>query len=1535
MQKHRISTNVGRDQKVVVELKNDFDLLEILSLKFTQTEAYTSMCSDYGVVCGRIFVNNGFGVPNARVSIFIPVSDEDSNDPVISALYPYTTVNDSDENGYRYNLLPKRKQHGGHEPTGTFPDQLDILTREEVLEVYEKYYKYTVKTNNAGDFMIWGVPVGTQTIHVDVDLSDIGCFSLRPDDFIRQGKGVDNFKNTYSFKSSEDLNSLPQIISFNQTIEVYPFWGNEDLCEIGITRTDFDLSSQGVKVEPKAYLIGSIYSDQGKNTLNKNCRPRSAMGRKCDLTTFAAEIEMIRFTSSKDSLGRPILETYQIEEDVDDDGSFVVPLPMNMEYQYTNEFGETEITNDPNKGIPTSACYRFRISGKNNELGRVRFVGSYLLPNIREYNSDIDGSYAFSLDWNDYPSPAVSSTVIFNQVYGSYFPEDYFFRFTYNKVYTVSSYIGSHFKGGKDNYIGIKDISPKEEDDCESSTVTPPINYGWRRFSFSILLAVVISVFERIIYTAFIGALQILIIPFQFLLTIRIYIRALGATLIDVRPFRFFDSLVIEPLQRFGTVNLPIVVYPECESCEDFSSEQIIIPSNRPDELYCKVGEGTAIRDTVDINGTPYTPICDPDNTIDEFILSASGSGLPSYSFTGLTPTCNGTSTGKTLDEIYTFSNLPINNTTYFIVLKSYLPHGSANSFELDRISSLEVDTYAELTIDNLTNCGGNIGYIGTINNNYGWLVYRLGINGIDPKLDFPCPCPTDDCFEGRWCISDNYVLPFSQPTCSPTQIPNGTCDCTDPTSSQNTSINIDFQDAICNDVYDYVLYFHSSIKTCAGNIETILDDPSTMTPSTDWTNTVTKSSGTITRGLSYMVAFYYSEPTGYPSLSNIRISIGGGSTQPGPCTYGVYDIPTPVNNKWYVLRVDISDIEPDGGLTSYISKSGCMNYSVGCAGPISVTGSCCYSSISGDSVGNSSLTDFQWTGFTYEIYDSSLKLTQQSLTGSTGDLSLGCNTQNTIYDETLVKKTYCASNIDDDYNNTSLVTVQNGTSCTSLLPVGQIAYNVDNNPCATCSTRSGYSEFRKGTYTIIPAASSNNWLYNFKLIREYTRRKLINKVFCEGVVNYSFIENWLAGSLYLFAFKARVRWDDEENLDLNVRGTNYCKNLLYYKVSEKSSGGAVKRFYYRSTKWNGSIFQKTSSGSEFSTLRHPTTIMDLGPRDEFIKEICVDPSLDPNCSVVRSIGPTSFQNFKEMFGLYINYRLDTNNTFEYRDFFQNNGFSSYFPFNTTKEILNGDVLQLISMNSEVGVDEFDLQNRYYGQYSPLILDPDTYSQLFTSQNGNSNGPLPINFVLDDDGYRVRVCLNEPGRLTESSQIVPFFYWDKQGPGFGEGYNQSWDYDTIRTHRLQGMTYNYAFTGDTTYNYVLFPMTKDYSGNTFTITGADVNDDSFNVEDTTDVHLNYDNQEEGFTVLHITSGTTSNPLGGTLWIRVGSNGGWSGTTWNSDIDYILKPTKLNYNGNLQILSTPFLFYFGIRPGKTAVDKFVQLFGPKGAFPTSE
>lgn len=1394
MQKHRISTNIGVDNKVVVELKQDYDLLEILSLKFTQTEAYSSMCSDYGVVCGRVSVNNGFGVPNIRVSIFIPIQDEDVNDPVISALYPYTTVDDKNEEGYRYNLLPVRRQHGGHAPTGTFPDQSDVLTREEVLEVYEKYYKYTVKTNEAGDFMIWGVPVGSQTLHVDTDLSDIGCFSLRPDDFIRQGLGVDKFKNNYEFNSSNDIDSLPQIVSFNQTIEVYPFWGNEDLCEIGITRTDFDLSSRGVKIEPKAYLLGSVYSDQGKISVNKNCRPRGKMGRKCDLTTFGCNVEIMRFNSLKDNQGRPGLEFYEFQEDVDDDGSFVIPLPMNADYIFTNEFGENEITNDPNKGIPTSACYRFRISPKdegvsNGNLGRARTMASYLVPNIREYNDDVDASYAWSLDWDDYPTSALNDQIIFKNELGSYYPEDYFYRFTYNKVYAVSSFMGIHYSGGKDNFLGLKEISPKDDEDCQSEVLTPPTNWGWRKFTFTILLTLIVNFFEKIIQLAFIMAVQIIIVPFQALWTFRIYIRAFGATLINWRPFSFLDT-VIESLQNFGTLNLGTVTYPDCESCGDVD---IPIPSTEnlsidPEVLYEKVGEGLAVRDIVRVTIDCETWALTPPTT--------SGSTIFSYR------DCTTNSlTNVTLDSGDTLTSVcirPLSLTT------TQIDNG-------DGVANLSGQ------------CDTQITYIPI----------------IDP-----------DNTEYEFFLSDEYT-PSGNSLTSYTAF----------TFSGNTY------------TFDYIKEVQTPLRTFIIKLkEYIPHGGATAAEKNKITNVIQNLTGkTATFNLEYNVL-----PSGATTISGYTNSL----TDIVP----KYDPNYSSNLQPWIIYIDENN------------------------------------------------NDYAWTGFTYEIYDTLLKKPEQSSSSFTGStLSSGCLSRNTLYNDNIVKQTWCSST-PNDYENSSPV---NGTTCNpGTLPVAQVVYNVDSNKCNTCSTKSGYSELRNGIYTVIPAASFDNWDRNIRMISEYARTKLINKLFCEGIVNYSFIDNWLTGSLYMFPFKAKVRWDDEEELDLNFRGTKYCDNLVYFKIHEKTTISPVKRFYYRSTKFNNLDFERYNGfGDDFGTLAHPTTVADLGPRDEFIKEICVDPSLDPNCSVVRSIGPTSYQNFKELLGLYINYRLDTDIDYTYKDFFNNDGYT----FNTgKKQVLNGDIIQLVSINNEAGIEEFDLQSKNYGAYNPTILDPDTYAELFKDDTGALNGPLPINFELDTDGYRVRNCLNEPGRLTESSQTVPFFYWDKKGEGFGTGVDQSWDYNSVQKQSLQGMTYNYKFTGDTSYNYTLFPMTKTYSGETITIGGVELNDVGFDIETTgSTVYLTYGGQEEGFTVLYITSGTTNNPLAGTLYTRTGSTGNWVSRSWNNDIDFIIKPTGTNYTGNLQILSTPFLFYFGLRPGKTAVDKFVARFGPAGVFPSAE
>jgi hypothetical protein len=93
---------------------------------------------------------------------------------------------------------------------------------------------------------------------------------------------------------------------------------------------------------------------------------------------------------------------------------------------------------------------------------------------------------------------------------------------------------------------------------------------------------------------------------------------------------------------------------------------------------------------------------------------------------------------------------------------------------------------------------------------------------------------------------------------------------------------------------------------------------------------------------------------------------------------------------------------------------------------------------------------------------------------------------------------------------------------------------------------------------------------------------------------------------------------------------------------------------------------------------------------------------------------------------------------------------------------------------------------------------------------------------------------------------------------------------------------------------------------------------------------------EGDVWLHVTSGTTKEPLSGVTYVVVNK-------TWTEQSDRYVKDyretfmfqTQLNYSGTKQVLSTPFLFYFGLRPDKTALDTMIKYYGPKGAFPSSE
>ena len=82
----RVRTEIGVDKEITLDLNQDFDLLEILSLRLHQTDVYPKDCSDFGVVVGRVVVNGGFGLPNAKVSVFIPLDEKYEENPVIIGL---------------------------------------------------------------------------------------------------------------------------------------------------------------------------------------------------------------------------------------------------------------------------------------------------------------------------------------------------------------------------------------------------------------------------------------------------------------------------------------------------------------------------------------------------------------------------------------------------------------------------------------------------------------------------------------------------------------------------------------------------------------------------------------------------------------------------------------------------------------------------------------------------------------------------------------------------------------------------------------------------------------------------------------------------------------------------------------------------------------------------------------------------------------------------------------------------------------------------------------------------------------------------------------------------------------------------------------------------------------------------------------------------------------------------------------------------------------------------------------------------------
>lgn len=473
---YRIRTNVNEDSFVNVNLTQDFDFLEILSLKLKQSDLYKFHTSNYGVIVGRVLANEAFGIPNAKVSVFIPI---DSDDNLINNFYSFSNVTDTLDD-IRYNLLKDESSNECYNVVGTFPNKRLMLDNDVILEIYDNYYKLTTVTNNSGDYMIPCVPVGNQTIHVDIDLSDIGVLSQRPYDMIYKGYNIEQFENANQFKKSTNLDSLAQLYSQNTNVYVYPLWGDEEEANIAITRNDVQIQ---YKFEPTCVFIGSLVTDTPNSYINHKCKAHKETGFMRNMSTGEGTIEMIRKTIDG------TIEEYQVQGTnlINGNGVWCYQIPMNLDYVVTDEFGNIVPTDNPTIGIPTRTSARFRVSITNDDNpSDSKHTAKYLIPNNpHDLTSD--------------QTPRYNGTMNVDYEFGSNTKDESFRDLFWNKVYTVKNYIPRYQLTSKTetrNYSSIRTVN--------YGVSNNPVPYNAIRFRLSFLykiMCLIISVFVYLVAT--------------------------------------------------------------------------------------------------------------------------------------------------------------------------------------------------------------------------------------------------------------------------------------------------------------------------------------------------------------------------------------------------------------------------------------------------------------------------------------------------------------------------------------------------------------------------------------------------------------------------------------------------------------------------------------------------------------------------------------------------------------------------------------------------------------------------------------------------------------------------------------------------------------------------------------------------------------------------------------------------------------------------------------------------------------------------
>jgi hypothetical protein len=282
----------------------------------------------------------------------------------------------------------------------------------------------------------------------------------------------------------------------------------------------------------------------------------------------------------------------------------------------------------------------------------------------------------------------------------------------------------------------------------------------------------------------------------------------------------------------------------------------------------------------------------------------------------------------------------------------------------------------------------------------------------------------------------------------------------------------------------------------------------------------------------------------------------------------------------------------------------------------------------------------------------------------------------------------------------------------------------------------------------------------------------------CRGVFSQVFQNNWVNGSLYMFSFKKKTIF----SITGQPKKYQFCGS--YDSVFRPGQGpvfyaeGKTNGLYYRATPYTGSQFvgqipkRKIApltpfiaagyGGMNERNLFFPTTIMDLGPRDQFTKEICANPQFEGY--LMETLQSTSYNDTSDLLQLFIISRLINSNFLG--QMLGIGDASINRMFSRSEDRIDGDIAQLFSINSEYGVEGF----------SDDVYDDDT---LYVAGSGDA---LVGVFFTGSTENRIKLT---PGITTftptltnyfgyPKTQEVPFYLWKLENTNtiFGSDKNE-------------------------------------------------------------------------------------------------------------------------------------------------------------------